>query len=103
MYKSAAVAKIMQLLIGMDDTEYREFALAHKDFVGTRTRLAAAAFHVGQMVEFDARGSRIRMKVSKIGKKNVAGTEVLRNGKKSEFPMRWRVHPTYLTPAKGAA
>jgi len=103
MFKSVKVKKIMQLLIDLTDDEYREFAEAHRDFVGTRTRLAAAQFHPGQVVEFEARGNLIRMRVKKIGKKNVSGAEISRNGKKSEVPVRWRVHPSYLTLAKAAA
>lgn len=100
MYKSKSVAKIMQLLIGLDDAEYQEFAHAHRDFVGTRTRLAASQFKPGQLVEFHARGSTIRMKVRKIGSKNVMGIEDSRDGKKSLVPTRWRVHPTYLTAVR---
>jgi hypothetical protein len=103
MYKSENVKKIMQSLIGLDDAEYQEFAQAHRDFVHMRNRLAAAEFHPGQLVEFEAKGSSIRMRVKKIGSKNISGEEVSRNGKKSEFPMRWRVHVSYLTAVRGTA
>ena len=96
MYKSKRVQKIMQLLVGLDDKEYLEFAEAHKDFVGTRTRLAASQFRPGQLVEFSAKGSHVRMRVRKIGPKNVLGIEESRDGKKSLIPTRWRVHPAYL-------
>ena len=94
----------------LNDQELRDLFDAVRALIISRQNAQAAQlvtkFSPGQEVEFVSskkRGATVRLKITKIGIKNVQGTELYRNGlflpknDKSNEGLRWKVHPSLLT------